>query len=353
MNRLFTAASICGQIAGASRMKIRLALFLAIVIFAGELWAQSYYDVLEIKPDATQEEIIKAYRGSAKKYHPDVTKLEKSSAESMMKQINVAYSVLSDSFKRQLYDQQASSGETIWSNATDNQRSSRAGAKVDFANTFYFDAEKQEFVDRYTELRFAYSQTEKTWLSTTERGLYEFAPIPNRGLIRNRVTKRCFIPAISKAMGWSFKDENAWFPGWIYDDTLERAGAKKTLRIAGATTGKPSNYELSATPPDDAKMKVLDELRAKHLNMETAAQWLAKPESAREQEGNLFTSIAFEIHAMALEPADKRQDLTSVMKAFASEHWIDNPMAIYALQILNRLERERPSVSSTCRGQFN
>ncbi|TFG27389.1 molecular chaperone DnaJ, partial [Candidatus Thorarchaeota archaeon] len=62
-----------------------------------------YYDVLGVGRNATQEEIRKAYRTLAKKYHPDKNPNDKSS-EDRLKKINVAYGVLGDPEKRANYD---------------------------------------------------------------------------------------------------------------------------------------------------------------------------------------------------------------------------------------------------------
>ncbi len=62
-----------------------------------------YYKVLGVKRDATQEEIRKAYRRLARKYHPDVNPGDKS-AEEKFKQISEANDVLSDPKKRAIYD---------------------------------------------------------------------------------------------------------------------------------------------------------------------------------------------------------------------------------------------------------
>jgi DnaJ-class molecular chaperone len=61
------------------------------------------YKILELEKSATKEEIKKAYRKLAMKYHPDRNKGDKE-AEKQFKQINEAYSVLSDDSKRQQYD---------------------------------------------------------------------------------------------------------------------------------------------------------------------------------------------------------------------------------------------------------
>ncbi len=65
---------------------------------------KDYYKVLGIGKDATKEEIKKAYKKLAKKYHPDLNK-DDSEAEQRFKDINEAASVLADDEKRQQYDQ--------------------------------------------------------------------------------------------------------------------------------------------------------------------------------------------------------------------------------------------------------
>lgn len=61
-----------------------------------------YYKVLEVARDAKPEEITKAYRRLARKYHPDVCK--DPGAEEQFKRINEAHQVLSDAEKRRRYD---------------------------------------------------------------------------------------------------------------------------------------------------------------------------------------------------------------------------------------------------------
>ncbi len=62
-----------------------------------------YYEILGVKREATPEEIKKAYRKLARKYHPD-TNPNDPKAEERFKEISTAYEVLSDSEKRKQYD---------------------------------------------------------------------------------------------------------------------------------------------------------------------------------------------------------------------------------------------------------
>jgi molecular chaperone DnaJ len=63
-----------------------------------------YYEVLGLSRGATQDEVKKAYRKSALKYHPDRNPGDKQ-AEKKFKEISEAYEVLGDEKKRQIYDQ--------------------------------------------------------------------------------------------------------------------------------------------------------------------------------------------------------------------------------------------------------
>lgn len=65
--------------------------------------SKSLYETLDVASDASAEEIKKAYRRLARKYHPDINK--DAGAEEKFKEINAAYEILSDEQKRRQYDQ--------------------------------------------------------------------------------------------------------------------------------------------------------------------------------------------------------------------------------------------------------
>ncbi|SET64931.1 molecular chaperone DnaJ [Salinibacillus kushneri] len=64
---------------------------------------RDYYEVLGVSKDASKDDIKKAYRKLARKYHPDVSKEENASEK--FKEVKEAYEVLSDQQKRAQYDQ--------------------------------------------------------------------------------------------------------------------------------------------------------------------------------------------------------------------------------------------------------
>ena len=64
---------------------------------------RDYYEVLGVSKGASDDEIKRAYRKLAKKYHPDMNPGDKE-AEAKFKEASEAYSVLSDPQKRKQYD---------------------------------------------------------------------------------------------------------------------------------------------------------------------------------------------------------------------------------------------------------
>src|SRR3954469_20141820 len=66
--------------------------------------AEDYYSTLGVSRGASQDDIQKAYRKLARKYHPDMN-LDDKAAQKKFKEVQQAYDVLSDDKKRKMYDQ--------------------------------------------------------------------------------------------------------------------------------------------------------------------------------------------------------------------------------------------------------
>ncbi|MFH1752438.1 MAG: molecular chaperone DnaJ [archaeon] len=72
--------------------------------------AKDYYDVLGVGKNASKDEIRQAYKKLAKKFHPDINKID-SNAEEKFKEANEAYKILSDDNARANYDQFGQAGD--------------------------------------------------------------------------------------------------------------------------------------------------------------------------------------------------------------------------------------------------
>jgi len=95
---------------------------------------KDYYGILGVKKTATPEEIRKAFRKAARKYHPDVNPGDKK-AEEKFKEISEANDVLSDEKKRKVYDQLGFYSDQIdpaQAEAYARQQRSGGGMPVDF-----------------------------------------------------------------------------------------------------------------------------------------------------------------------------------------------------------------------------
>ena len=67
--------------------------------------AKDYYETLGVSKSASDDEIKKAYRKLAKKWHPDANPDNRKEAEEKFKEVGEAYEVLSNPQKRKMYDQ--------------------------------------------------------------------------------------------------------------------------------------------------------------------------------------------------------------------------------------------------------
>ena len=98
--------------------------------------AKDYYDTLGVEKGASKDEIKKAYKKLAKKYHPDKYQdtTEKKQAEEKFKEINEAAAILGDDNKRTQYDQFGKSGSGF--DFRDFGGFNNFGADFDFGDIF-------------------------------------------------------------------------------------------------------------------------------------------------------------------------------------------------------------------------
>lgn len=102
---------------------------------------KKYYEVLGIAENASGEEIKKAYRKLARKYHPDVNPGNKD-AEEKFKEINEAYNVLSDETKRKTYDEHDNNNSSSNQSKAQTQKGSKTQGGP---NKFDFDDVERTF----------------------------------------------------------------------------------------------------------------------------------------------------------------------------------------------------------------
>jgi curved DNA-binding protein len=107
---------------------------------------QDYYETMGIKRDATQDEIKRAYRKLARKYHPDVSK--EKDAEKRFKEVGEAYEVLKDPEKRAAYDQLGSQ----WQNGQDFNPPPGWDSGFEFSGGGYTEANAAHFSDFFEDL---------------------------------------------------------------------------------------------------------------------------------------------------------------------------------------------------------
>ncbi|MBD5088269.1 MAG: J domain-containing protein [Clostridiales bacterium] len=87
------------------------------------------YKVLEIHNSASKDEIRKAYRNLARKYHPDSNPGNKE-AEEKFKEINDAYAILSDEQKKEQYDREASMKKSSMNGEMFQQKTKQSSTKT-------------------------------------------------------------------------------------------------------------------------------------------------------------------------------------------------------------------------------
>ncbi len=107
---------------------------------------KDYYEIMGVARDATQDEIKRAYRKLARKYHPDVSK--ESGAEEKFKSVGEAFEVLKDPEKRAAYDQLGSQ----WQQGQDFNPPPDWDAGFEFSGGGFTGADAEDFSDFFESL---------------------------------------------------------------------------------------------------------------------------------------------------------------------------------------------------------
>jgi molecular chaperone DnaJ len=106
---------------------------------------EDYYRLLNVKRNASEDEIKKAYRKLARKYHPDVNPGDKQ-AEERFKKISQAYEVLGDSKKREIYDNYGTYSENF------QPGPSSRGTGFDFSGFDFSNMGRTGFSDIFSQM---------------------------------------------------------------------------------------------------------------------------------------------------------------------------------------------------------
>ena len=132
---------------------------------------KNLYDVLEVSKFASKEIIEKAYKTLAKRYHPDLQEeSNKKQAEEMMKQINEAYSILSDEQKRKEYDhrlEEEKKNLEVQNNITNNNNANNYNNDDNIRNVYQTNYQNQRKSEE--ELRRYYEEKQRKIEQEVER----------------------------------------------------------------------------------------------------------------------------------------------------------------------------------------
>ena len=138
---------------------------------------EDYYKVLGVARTASQDEIKKAYRRLARKYHPDVNPGDKS-AEEKFKQISEAFEVLSDTKKREVYDRFGSYSDNM-ADAANAANAGSANSGFGFGGFDFGGFNSGSFGDIFSEL---FGSSRKASANSTNMYTNATAPEPRKGL---------------------------------------------------------------------------------------------------------------------------------------------------------------------------
>ena len=158
----------------------------------------NYYDILGVSKTATADEIKKAYRTLAFKYHPDRNP-GNAEAEEKFKQISAAYDVLSDESKRRQYDMGYSTDSYSSSQTTGNQQYQRQ-YQYTYSNPFGDD----NFWEWFNSAQFR-SRNQQTQNTNNYYNQYDYSNrASNEPETKRDYFSQLFLKALQTFVGFTF-----------------------------------------------------------------------------------------------------------------------------------------------------
>jgi len=131
---------------------------------------KDYYKIMGVKRDASQDEIKRAYRKLARKFHPDVSK--EPDAEAKFKELGEAYEVLKDPEKRSAYDQLGQQ----WQNGQEFHPPPGWNQGYEFHSGNFNEADFSQFSDFFESL-FGRGSARQQWRQEDARGEDSYAKV--------------------------------------------------------------------------------------------------------------------------------------------------------------------------------
>ncbi len=158
----------------------------------------NYYEILGVSKNATADEIKKAYRTLAFKYHPDRNP-GNTAAEEKFKQISAAYDVLGDEAKRRNYDLGGYSSENAYSNSSTQQQYQRQ-YQYTYSNPFGDD----NFWEWFNSAQFR-SRNQQTQNTNNYYNQYDYSNSGDREPLSKRDNlSMLFLKALQTFVGFTF-----------------------------------------------------------------------------------------------------------------------------------------------------
>ena len=202
----------------------------------------SYYEILEISRNATQEEIKKAFRHLAQKYHPDRNP-GNSKAEAKFKKINEPYQILSNPAERAAYDSSPAECPACWTHdvtqiSGNNWRCRHCGCQFDvFGSPLSETIERAAIPGRYRVRLTAFQSMQCSWCR-------RFFTQPFLCPYRLQLHSSCFFfDGLSAEERGKLLDDDKWW--WRIVDLVRRTennGVIKKCAQCGALNPNPEKF---------------------------------------------------------------------------------------------------------------